>query len=325
MAGSYTGEGAKLQIGKGSTWGTVVAPTVEIDMLDESLSEDQNVITEDTLVGKATQGRSDVMGKKVTGSWSQLVKADNIGLVLACALGTEAAPSDEGDGVYAHAFTLITGSAEMLPMLTAVVDKRTSVYGFASNKISTFALQQDNNDYLRATVDVIGRTEAADSLEALTLSVLAAFNFNGLTVEVDDTALNEVTSVSLNLNNNLEDDLYVADGSSEMIEIDRQRREPVIEMEVLWNPDIESLRDNNYKTATPAKVELIWTGAIAGGALPYSLTVLAENAYIVDDPMAPIPGPERLRTTLTWRCASIGSDEPLTITLQDKQSTAYLA
>lgn len=324
MSGSYTGEGARLQIGKGTTWKTAVAPTTEIDMTDESFGEEPNVITEETLVGKATAGRSDVMGKKVPGGFGMLVKADNIGLILACALGSESAVSSQGSGVYQHDFSLITGSASMLPMFTAVVDKRTSVKGYASNKVATLTLDQANNDYLKATVETIGTTEASDTLESLTLSTLRAFNFNDLQVKIDDVAVTEIKSVTATLTNNLEDDLFVADGSSYMIEIDRQRREFTIDMEALWDPTIETQRDDKYLGNTAVKVELIWTGELAATGLYYSLTVTCLNMFYTSAKPV-ISGPERITIPLSLRAASIGSDEPVVITLQDMQATRYLA
>jgi len=320
-----TGEGSKLQIGLGSVWGTITAPTVEVDMLNEKFGEEYTVITEDSLVGKATQGRSDVMGKKVTGGFEQLVKPDNIGLLLACALGSEAAPAQiGGTAVYDHSFSLITGSANLLPIFDAVVDKRTSVYGFISNKVSSISLNQANNDYLKASIDSVGFAEAADALEDLTLSTLRSFNFNDLTVEFAGTPVGaDVKSVSFTLNNSLEDDEYVADGSTTMAEIDRQRREPTIEIEINWTAAMEAYRTANYKTATPLKVELIWTGATIATTDHYTLTVTAENAFITSFPDE-ISGAERITTTISFRCGSIGSAEPLVVTLRDLTTTRYL-
>lgn len=315
---SFSGEDTKLQIGKETTWGTAVAPTVELDMITEEFGEEQIVQQEPTLIGKATAGRSDIMGKKVPGGFSMLVKPDNIGLILACAFGTEAAQAGVGgtSTVYDHDFSLVTGSANVLPHFTAVVDKKTGVYGYISNKINTIAFEMASNDYLRATVTTLGRAEQSDALESLTLSSLRAFNFNDMTVEIDDTIVNEVTSLTITINNNLEDDLFVADGSAYMIEVDRQRREVTIEMEMLWNTDIETYRDTNYIGGTDVKLEVIFTGDTAGEGESYTLTFLAPNAFI--ETMKPvIGGPERMRVSATFRAAAIGTDEPFTATLRD--------
>lgn len=317
MGTNYSGEDTKLQIGKETTWGTAATPTVEIDMISEEFGEEMMVNTEPTLVGKATAGRSDIMGKKVPGGFTMLVKPDNIGLILACALGVEADSSHVASGVYDHAFSLITGSSATLPFFTAVVDKKTGAKGFVSNKINSLAFECPSNDYLTAKVASIGRAEASDSLESLTLSSLRAFNFNDMTVEVDDAILNEVLSCTITLNNNLEDDLFVADGSEYMIEIDRQRREVTVEMEVLWNSDIDTIRTNHYKAGDPVKLEIIFTGDTAATGYYYTLTFLLNNAYITADPIAKISGPERMRTTLSFRAAAIGTDEPFTAVLRN--------
>lgn len=321
---NYSGEDTKLQIGLESAWGTAVAPTVELDMIDEEFGGEIIENTEPTLVGNATAGRTDIMGHKVPGGFSMLVKPDNIGLLLACALGTEAAPAaaEATSTVYDHAFTLLTGSATTLPFFTAVVDKKADVRGYISNKVSSLAFNLANNDYLQAKVSTIGRQEAADGLESLTLSTLRAFSFNDMQVLIDDVVVDEITSFDGTLNNNLEDDLFVADGSAYMIEVDRQRREFTVEMEALYNNDIETLRTGKYQTATAVKLEIILTGDTAGASLPYSLTILCENAYFTQlKPM--ISGPERMRVPLSLRAASIGSTEPLTVTLRDLQGTAY--
>jgi len=321
---NFSGEDTKLQIGLETTWGTAVAPTVELDMIDEEFGGEIIVNTEPTLVGKATTGRSDVMGNKVPGGFTMLVKPDNIGLLLACALGTEAAPAGVGgtSSVYDHAFTLITGSASTLPFFTAVVDKKADVRGYISNKIAQMSFNLPNNDYLSAQVSTVGRQEQADALESLSLSTLRAFNFNDLTVEIDDVVIDEVMSANVVINNNIEDDLFVADGSAYMIEVDRQRREVTIELEALYNDDIETLRTGKYQTATAVKVEIILTGETAAEGESYQLTFECPNAYFTA--LKPtVSGPDRMRVPLSLRAASIGSDEPITVTLRDLQSTAY--
>lgn len=321
---NFSGEDAKLQIGVESTWGTAVAPTVEIDMLSEDFGEEMVTNTEETLVGKATTGRTDIMGRKVPGGFSMLVKPDNIGVVLACALGAETGVSAVGSGVYDHEFSLLTGSASTLPHFTAVVDKKADVRGFISNKIGSITFECANNDYLKANVTTVGRAEAADALESLTLSSLRAFNFNDLSIEIDDAVYDEVLSLSITINNNLEDDLFVADGSEYMVEIDRQRREVTIEAELLYNDTIETLRTGKYQTGTDVKFEATFTGDTAAGSYTYSLKFEALNAYITQ--LKPVVnGQERIRVPITLRAAAIGSDEPLTATLRNMTAGDYLS
>jgi len=253
-----------------------------------------------------------------------LVKPDNIGLILACALGTEAAASSEGSGVYSHDFTLLTGSAAALPHFTAVVDKKTSVYGYVSNKINSLSFDLANNDYLKATVTTVGRNEAADSVESLTLSTLRAFNFNDVIVSIEGSPITEIRSVKINFSNNLEDDLFVTDGSQYMIEPDRQRREVTVELDALWSDTVETLRETYYKTSTAFEVEIAFTGELAATGLYYSLTFALPNCYFTTAKPV-IGGPERITLPLSLRAAAIGADEPVTVTLQDKRSTKYTA
>lgn len=323
--GSYAGEGARLQIGLESNWGTAVAPTVELDMLSEEFGEEMITKTEETLVGKATTGRTDIMGKKVPGGFTILVKPDNIGLLLACALGAESAAAavDGTSTVYDHNFSLITGSTSMLPKFTAVVDKRAGVKGFVSNKIKQLTFEIGNNDYLKATVETLGQKEQSDSLESLTLSTLRAFNFNDLKVEIDDSAVDEVISARIVLNNNLEDDLFTANGSQYMIEPDRQRREITIELEVLWNDDIATQRSSKYLAGEDVKLELIFTGATAAEEEEYMLTFTFANCYYTAAKPT-ISGPERMKLPLSLRAAALGSDEPMIVTLRNLTGTRYL-
>jgi len=326
--GNFSGEDTKLQIAKETTWGSaLVAPLIELDMISEEFGEEMIVNTEETLVGKATAGRSDIMGKKVNGGFTILVKPDNIGLLLACALGCEsaAAAAEATSTVYDHDFSLITGSASTLPFFTAVIDKKTGVKGYMSNKVASITFDLAKNDYLKSTVTTIGYSETADSLADLELSTLRAWNFNDLLVELDDTPINEIESLAITLNNNLEDDLFVADGSAYMIEIDRQRREVTIDMDVLWNDDIEAIRTAKYKEAASTKFEAIFTGETAGASLKYTLTFKAEKCYYTADPIAKVGGPERLRGRLSLRAASIGTTEPLVVTLRDLSGDQHSA
>lgn len=321
------GNDAKLQIGIQSNWSTAVSPTLQISFTQENLRYVPNYMSEDALVGNKTTGRMDPAGVKVEGDFVALVKPDEIGLLLSWALGGESSASAvDGSAVYDHSFSLVPGgSGNSLPKGTLVVDRKVDTYDYVGCKVNTFRLEAGVNDYLRATFGVIGYDEVKDvELASLTPSSLKALQFKHGTITVDAADYADITSFSIDLGNNLEDDLFTMGSGDNMAEIEPQAREITASMEVLFSSTTESTRENKFKGGATAAVIATFTSdeTILTGKY-YTLTIEMPLFYITE--ASPnVSGPERITMTLEGTATEDDSNEAITITLRDAQDSKYI-
>ena len=334
---NISGNDTKFQIGLEGEYGTSVVPTKQLEMLSESLGETHNNVVSDALVGAVTSGSFTIVGKKVEGDLSLEVHPDNIGLLLYAALGVEADAVDtpEAGVAYKHSFTPVKDGVS-LPSLTAVVDKKTDVFTYSGLKIDSLTLESDPTSLVTSTITFIGNKEAADdqSLASLNNSSFNPYNFNNMALYVGtagseaDTLVEYTTSFSFSYANNLENDLFTADGTLYMAEIDYQRRDITLDFEALYNSESNTFREDYFKTGDELSVRVVFSSAedVTGSTegTKNQLIVDIRNFVITEAPNS-IGGPERLRIPMSGRALEKGSDPAITMSTIDAQSTEYSA
>ena len=319
------GQGAKLQIGKGDTWGQSAAPTLELTFTSEDLRYIPNYIEEDALVaGKASSGM-DATGTKVEGSFSIIVKPDEIGLPLALLMGGDTSNAS-GDG-FAHTLTPVAADASSsLEPFTIVVDRKVNTFGYKSCKMDSATFDASPNDYLRATFNVIGYDEDnGDTIDAsLSESSLSGLQFKHGAVEIADSAIADVINFSWTHSNNLENDRYTMGSAGYMAEIEPQKREITAEVEVLYSSTTDTVRESYFKAGATAKLEVLFTsGDTVGGSTMYTLEFEMPLAYIVEASPV-IAGPDRITQSLSFKATEDGSNEAATLTLVSGDTAAYI-
>jgi hypothetical protein len=322
-----TGNASKLQVGAQSNWSTAVAPTVGLSFTSEDIRLVPNYIQSGAMLGYRTVNRMDITDKKIEGSFSVEVKPDEIGILLSALLGAEASPAAvDGSAVYDHVFTPISAVVgSSLPKVTLVADRVVSTKGYVGIKLDSMDLEARPREYLSATFNVRGYNEASDAAESLTLSTLRPFIFSDLEVQIDSTTYEEIQSARLSYNNNLEDDLFGANGSDKMIEIEPQGRDIQLTLEGLYSSDTDTLRTNTFVAGDDCSVTLTFThGTDILTDKPYTLTIEIPRAYVTE--ASPnVPGRERIQQPLTLVATENASNVPITITLRDGESSAYIS
>jgi len=322
------GRDAKLQIGVESVWGTAVAPTAEVAFNSESLKSELTYLSEDTLVGSKTKGQMDIGAVKVSGGFEFIAKPDDyFGILLSAALGTEAAPAQVGTTTaYDHEFTpLAGGTSSSLPHLTIAVDRKTDVFGFTSCKVNSLDLKASKGDYLRGSVSVIGYKEEDDEVAALTSPATAAFKFSHGSITIDSTPYDEIEGISFSYSNNLESDLQTLGTGAYQAEIEPQAREITMSLDVLDSTDLDTLRASKFLSGSTADVVLTFTSdATIEAGYYYTLTIDMPLCYVTDDSPT-VSGPDRLRHSLSLTATEDDSNEAVTITLRDDNSSAYIS
>jgi len=321
------GQGARLQIGKGDTWGETAAPTLELTFTSESLRYIPGYIEEDALVaGKASSGM-DTTGEKVEGSFSVIAKPDEIGLLVALAMGEDEVT---GDGpAFTHTITPVASSSTTsLEPFTLVVDRKVNTFGYKSCKINQMTCEASPNDYLRMTFDVIGYDEDnGDTIDAsLSVSDLSGYQFKHGSVEVTDTPIADVSSFRWTHNNNLENDRFTMGSGANMAEIEPQKREITAEVDVLYSSTTDTVRETYFKLGATAKLEVEFTSGdtVSGDTAYYSMEFEMPLAYIID--ASPVMGgPDRITQTLSFKATENDSNEAATITIVNGDTDAYFA
>ena len=320
------GQGARLQIGKGDTWGQSAAPTKELTFTSESLRYIPNYIEEDALVsGKASSGM-DKSGEKVEGGFGIIAKPDEIGLLVALAMGAD---SVAGDTSYVHTITPVASSSTTsLEPFTIVVDRKVNTFGYTSCKVNQMTAEASPNDYLRMTFDVIGYDEDnGDTIDStLSPSTLSAFQFKQGSVEIEDTAIADVTSFRWTHNNNMENDRFTMGSGDNMAEIEPQKREITAEVDVLYSSTTDTVRESYFKAGSTAKLEVLFTSGdtVGGNGQYYSIEFEMPLAYIIDASPV-VAGPDRITQTLSFKATEATGTEAATLTIRNGDTDAYFA
>lgn len=327
---NYSGNDSRFQIGLETVaYGTAATPSVQLEFLNESLKQVNTAVESEALVGAVTTPFYTIVGEKVEGDVSIEVHPDNVGILLASALGEEAVAVANGLA-YDHVFTPASGGTS-LPSLTAVVDKKADVFTYAGLKIDTLTLETDPTSLLTSTISFIGQKEVlTGSLQTLDPSAVNPFNFNHMKIsfgtagQVAATPINQATSFSLTYSNNLENDLFVADGTKYMTEIDYQKRDITFDIEMLYDATTDGYRTTNFKTGNALSVRVEFThSADAATGVKYKIVIDMPFCVITEAPNE-VSGAERLRIPMTFRALDVADDEAITVTLTDAFDGEYL-
>ena len=326
--GTITGNQAKLQIGQQTNWSTIAAATKAVEFVSETLKYIPGYMQPDYLIGRKTAGRMDISGIKIDGDVVMIVTPDNIGLLIGAVMGAEVAPSAvSGSAVYDHVFTPMSAvAASSLPKLTIKVDRIEQTFGYIGAKIEEMKFSCKPQDYLRATFTVRGYDESTGvTLENLTYSTLKPLQFKHGNVTVDGVDYADVTQIDFDYKNNLQDNHYTLGSGDYMAEIEPQKREVTLQLQVEYSSATDSTRTNKFKTGDTIAVVLLFTSDDnAGAGLPYTLKFDMPLCYVTD--ASPnVSGPDRIMQTLNVTATEDASNQACTITVRDAQSTAYLS
>lgn len=330
---NYSGNDSKLQIFRESVWGTKVVTTgVALEFLSESLKSEPALIESAALVGAVTTHGVIKGSDKTSGDFSIEVNPLNIGLLMGLMAGTEATASEVEIGVYDHVFTPVSGGTN-LEHFTALIDRKSDVFTYTSNKIDSITFECGPDGILTAAITCKGQQEEiGDSLDSLSYSTIDPYVFQNLSLKfgaagsTPSSTSTDVTNFGFTWSNNLEDHINVSDGTAFSRELDYQKRDMNFNLDVLLSADSNTLRETYFKTGTPlATLATFISGTSIGATETYLIKIEMLNGYIMEDPSFVVAGPERLAGTLNIKASEQDSDDAVSITLRDEQTTKYLS
>lgn len=325
--GMVTGLNTCVQIGKETTWGTKVTATVAINYTSEGFKLVEDKTEEDSLIGSATTREMDIQKESVEWDLAILAKPENVGMLLAMAMGTESAATavSGATGAYKHEFTPIkNGASASLPKFSAVVDRHVAVKAYTGCKVDSMQISGKAGDYIRITLSGKGKTEEAGSVvSSLLVPSIKAFKFAGATITFDGTEFGDVTSVDFSYNNALDEGEQTSGSGIYGTEPEPQKRDISANLEVFFNAASNTIRDGKFKqNATAAVVLKFESPDEAASGTKYSMEI-SMPLFVITDCNPNVNGSEKIKMTISGKATESASLDAVKITLVDKKNSKY--
>jgi len=245
-----------------------------------SMNANRELLIPDPEIGGNRDVPDAVLGSaSYSGEFEFYPRMESITTLLAAALGEVASVTNAGtverdDANVTHTITPVDGAA--LPWLSVEEGLASSYesFGYTNVKVNTFHLESDADGYLTGSVGLVATTQLA----GITRTVAPSWDITPLMVgsqvviTVDGNSYS-LRSFSIDISNNLEDDVFVL-GSITLSGIEEKRRE--ITMGMSLRPTDSTLwRQAVYGTE-------VATGPIAGAATKEAVAITItsfENIY----------------------------------------------
>ena len=304
-----------LGIGKETTYGTPVAASYYMPIISESLKLEHGYLFPETVAYREFDRV--VPGKKlVTGGWEMYVTYDKgIGLILKALLGGET-KTNPTTGVASHVFK----RASSIPSLTA----RVGLHGVTEKIVSGLGINEltfelEAGDFLRCSVDCVGRDETTGTLSTPTFSTQDFIDASKVVTFKLDTADVTPERFSLTIRNNIDTDAFEL-GSRTL-----KRLEPT-GFEVEGEMDIRFLTTshlNDFLNSTKKDLQVKLQGPLITGTYYNELQIDCDE-IIYDAGDAYIDRQERIVQNLKFTAIrDPTSNEPIIITLQNTENVEY--
>ena len=308
------GIGSVCQAGIQTTWGTSVAPTAKINMTSESLVTTAEKGDEGNLLPKKTRDQADLIAINTEGGISSILRPEFVDWLFKAALGKESS------GV----FTLQDVNVD-LPISTLVISRGGIVKTYPDCTIRSLTLDCPAQDYVRADIDVIGTKEisagetGAQTVQNLSYS-LPSYKCTSATLlyGAGGTAAASLTNslcvsdVSITIDNGTEEpDATYCDGLYNGRPIPGLRS-VTVDITLPFSDTVESFRQNYLldEDAPTVALKLQFTTADTDETVDVYIPNLA-----VTTADGNVDGQGTITSTISGEALSIGSAEPITITV----------
>ena len=313
-----TGTGARLHIGKESTFAVASTPTALVDLTSESIKFSVEKGDEGSLLGSKTAMTRDILSASVEGSVSFILRPESAGLLLHAAMGGADLCEQVGSSdFYTHTMGLCDVN-EMLPSLTVIVDRKAAVKRYAGCTISAVSLECAAGDYVKGSFDIKGIHEENGSLNTdLTRfshrpyrCTSATFSIAGLTYDI--------SSASIKIDNALESAPRTYASGLYAGRPQHGRRSVTINFEIPYSEEVESLKSSYLTTDEDAAVTLSFSSPTPGHEISITFAHVA-----IGEVDAHVSGTGMLASTISGEALSVGTEEPITVVITDTTATTY--
>lgn len=321
------GQGSQALIGPETAWGAKAAATTALNYLSESLKFVLEKKAEDTLNGGVTSREMDIMKKSVEGDIVILAKPGNIGLLIGMALGNEFAAEliDGSTGAYEHIFTPMKASlSNSLPSFTAIINRVAAAKAYVGLKVQSLKIEVTAGDYMKITASLAGKGEEAGTATAIAIPTAKAFRFAGGACSFDGTDFGDITSVSIEIKNNLDDGEQTLSSGVFGTEKQPQDREITVSFESKYSTATETIREQKYLTENTTNVVLNFISpTLVEDGINNQIQINMPRVGISEcSPNVSDKG--KIKLTIAGKALETASEDAVSITLVDDKATKYL-
>lgn len=317
-----SGLAAQLGLGVESTWGTSVTPTRFYEFNEEGFSLSVERIASEGLRAGNRVLRSDryaVGQKAVEGSVTMDMTAENSALLFKHGLGACSSTNTSGS-VYTHTCTL--GDPYSLG-LTAEVgrpgnDGTVRAFTYAGAKISEFSLSNAVNELLVGEFSFVAKDEATGSVTTASYPASQELlSFSGATISLAGSSY-ECKDFSVSVNNGLDAERYILGSQT----INQPVAASMTEISGEITAEFKDLTAyNRFVNASHAAIVAKWEGSSITGTYKRKIEVSIPVARF-DGATPNVGGPEILDQQLSFVGLYDGSQEPITITVVNTDTSA---
>lgn len=314
MSNFYTGAGTGAYINtvagfSSGGWESVpsVVPVVQLNYTSETLNGAVTKSDEGSLLASKTAGAKDLTSINVSGSISYILRPENVNELFKLTLG------EENGGV----FTLQDPNVSGIPTTSIYLDRKYAKYHYTRCAARSLSLECVAGDYVKGSVELIGRDEvlvteanqATNWPADISLLSKKSFKCTGASFKWAGTDVSTgIKSVTVNIDNGFEETPKTY--SSGVYNAEPALGQRVVTFDVaLTGPAFGELKEQYAKGEALAGIELNFSA-------PDGSTVKIEAPNVsVTEASGNVSGTGIIDMTLKGEALSIGTDEPLTITV----------
>ena len=314
----YTGVGTNLQFGKEGAFGTPATATAMVNLTSESIVESYEKGDEGSLLASKTATDKDLLGVNVGGSVSFVLRPEFAGLLFHGAMGGADAVTEATNGFYNHTLNLCAVN-EALPSLTFKMDRKAKNSIYAGCTISTLQLDCVAGDYVKGSFDIVGTKETkAGALDGVSTYTIPSYRCVGATCNVDGSEF-DISSVTIKIDNGLVEAPKTFSSGLYKGQPQHGKRTVTVDFEIPYSIDL----DNRVVVwRTKDTVPFTITLNAKDGLEVYTLTITLPHVTL-DSFSHSVGGTGLITASGSGEALSKGSDEPITVVINDKHSESY--
>lgn len=315
MSNFYTGSGTIAQFGKEATYGTLDDMSALINLTSESLSLNVTKGDEGNLLASKTATNRDLMAIDVDGSVSFILRPEFAGTLIQAALGGDDTVVQDGE-FYNHTIKMCDPNDD-LPSLSITVDRKAATRAYTGCVISSLSLECAAGDYVKGSFDVDGYDEVAGTVDTdITTYSLPSYRCTSATFTVGGSSF-DVSNVTLSLDNALETAPRTYASGLKSGEPKHGTRQLTVNFEIPYAASIETFKSTYLTTETNAALVLMFESSTG-----YRITTSLPNVAITEVSNN-VSGTGVINASIAGEALSVGSAEPITVVIRDKESSAY--
>ena len=313
----YTGVGTNLQFGKEASFGTSAQATATVNLTSESIVESYEKGDEGSLLASKTATDKDLLGVNVGGSVSFVLRPEFAGLLFHGAMGGADAVTEATGGFYNHTINLCNVN-EDLPSFTFKMDRKAKKAIYAGCTISTLQLDCAAGDYVKGSFDIVGTSETTGTFDEVSTYSIPSYRCVGATCNVDGSEF-DISSATIKIDNGLVEAPKTFSSGFYKGQPQHGKRTVTVDFEIPYSRDLD---DRVVVWRTKDTVPFTITLNAKDGLEEYTITINLPHVTL-DSFSHSVGGTGLVTASGSGEALSKGSDEPITVVVNDKHSESY--